>query len=109
MLNSRFNCENYEILPVDSGADSFFEAHWKFRIGESSGLYSEPEVLDKTSRVMAKIFQVIVQEFGEEWMISQPVFAVDADFRRAFLKTCMRKKSFYKEINKDESNEEKNQ
>jgi hypothetical protein len=98
-INERFNKNKYDILPVDSGADSFISIEWKFRISEATGFASEVEIIDKTTSLMALFFEAIVKELGDGWLISHPIYGLKVSFDEAFLRVNMRKKSFYAEIN----------
>ncbi len=78
-------------LPFDSGADSFFEMHWKLeKSDEIFQLTADNSLLMDRFKILGKMINSFLESLKEEWMFSDPILSLMPEGRTISVKICMR-------------------
>jgi hypothetical protein len=87
-------------LPLNSGADSFFEMHWKLeKSDEIFQLTADNSPLMERFKILGKMVNSFIDSMKEEWLLSDPILSILPESRTISVKMCMRRKEVYKELN----------
>lgn len=96
---------NYEVLPLNSGADAFLEIKFQFKNDTDMGFHitqsADSEDYQFILNLQNKMTEAFISCMKEDWMMSEPLITYNPRTSSVSAKIACRKKKFFKEITKE--------